>query len=117
MMTRRYPTPTNSPTLKKATTAWLFTFPNLKGQPVSLTDKQYQGKVVIVQLFGTWVPPTAWTKLSFYTDWYRKNKDRGVEIIGLAYEQKDDFDYARRRVQRMVNKLNVPLRLSDRRSG
>ena len=84
-----------------------FTFPNLEGQPVSLSDKQYQGKVVIVQLFGTWCP-NCMDETKFYTDWYRKNKDRGVEIIGLAYEQKDDFDYARRRVQRMVNKLNVP---------
>ena len=84
-----------------------FTFPNLEGQPVSISDKQYQGKVVIVQLFGTWCP-NCMDETKFYTDWYQKNKDRGVEIIGLAYEQKDDFDYARRRVQRMVNKLNVP---------
>jgi hypothetical protein len=44
----------------------------------------------------------------FLTDWYPKNKDRGVEIIGLAYEQKADFDYASGRVKKMKEKLNVP---------
>ena len=93
--------------LKEGYDRLAFIFPNLEGQPVSLSDEQYQGKVVIVQLFGTWCP-NCMDETKFYTDWYQKNKDRGIEIIGLAYEQKDDFDYARRRVQRMVEKLEVP---------
>ncbi|HCM78096.1 MAG TPA: alkyl hydroperoxide reductase, partial [Cytophagales bacterium] len=40
--------------------------------------------------------------------WYTKNKDRGVEILGLAYEAKDDFDYASGRVKKMKAKLSVP---------
>ena len=83
-----------------------FTFPNLNGQPVSLTDKQYRNKVVILQIFGTWCP-NCLDETYFLTEWYEENKDREVEIIGLAYEQKDDFDYAARRVKKMVNKLGV----------
>ena len=44
----------------------------------------------------------------FLSDWYRKNADQGVEIIGLAYEIKPDFDYARERVLTMKEKLDVP---------
>ena len=44
----------------------------------------------------------------FLADWYRKNADKGVEIIGLAYEVKPDFNYARERVLTMKEKLDVP---------
>ena len=43
----------------------------------------------------------------FLTKWYDENKNRGVEIIGLAYEAKDDFDYAKSRVEKMINKYGV----------
>jgi hypothetical protein len=43
----------------------------------------------------------------FLAPWYEKNKDRGVEIIGLAYEKKEDLAYARDRVQKMKQRLNV----------
>ena len=84
-----------------------FTFPDVQGDSVSLNDPKYEGKVVLVQIFGTWCP-NCMDETKFLTDWYEKNQDRGVEIIGLAYEQKDDFNYAQKRVQKMVNKLNVP---------
>jgi hypothetical protein len=43
----------------------------------------------------------------FLSPWYDKNKARGVEIIGLAYEKKPELDYARSRVNNMRKKLNV----------
>lgn len=83
-----------------------FTFPNLAGEPVSLSDEQYRGKVVIVQLFGTWCP-NCMDETIFFADWYRRHQDEEVEIIGLAYERKDDFAYASSRVKKMTEKLNV----------
>lgn len=83
-----------------------FTFPNLEGESVSLSDEKYQGKVVIVQLFGTWCP-NCMDETKFYADWYSRHQDEDVEIIGLAYERKDDFDYASSRVKKMIGKLNV----------
>lgn len=92
--------------LKESYDKLAFTFPNLEGEPVSLRDEKYQGKVVIVQLFGTWCP-NCMDETKFYADWYRRHQDEDVAIIGLAYEQKDDFDYASRRVRKMINKLDV----------
>ncbi len=83
-----------------------FSFPNLDGQQVSLTDEKYKDKVVILQIFGTWCP-NCMDETKFLSAWYDENKDRGVEIIGLAYEQKDDFDYAKKRVEKMIDKWNV----------
>ena len=83
-----------------------FSFPGLDGKPVTLNDKKYKNKVVLLQIFGTWCP-NCMDETKFYTDWYDKNKNKGVEIIGLAYEAKDDFEYAKARVEKMKNKYNV----------
>ncbi|MCU0359081.1 MAG: TlpA family protein disulfide reductase [Cyclobacteriaceae bacterium] len=84
-----------------------FTFPDAEGQPVSLNDERFNNKVVVLQIMGSWCP-NCMDETRFLSEWYPKNKDRGVEIIGLAYEQKADFDYASGRVKKMKEKLNVP---------
>ena len=84
-----------------------FSFPDLDGKQVSLSDEKYKDKVVILQIFGTWCP-NCMDETRFLSDWYRKNADQGVEIIGLAYEIKPDFNYARDRVLTMKEKLDVP---------
>ena len=83
-----------------------FSFPGLDGKKVTLNDAKYQNKVVLLQIFGTWCP-NCMDETIFYSDWYNKNKNKDVEIIGLAYEAKDDFDYAKTRVEKMKSKYNV----------
>ncbi len=83
-----------------------FSFPGLDGKNVSLDDEKYKNKVVLLQIFGTWCP-NCMDETIFYTDWYSNNKNKGVEIIGLAYEAKDDFEYAKARVEKMKSKYNV----------
>ncbi len=83
-----------------------FAFPNADGDTVALDDPKYRNKVVILQLLGTWCP-NCMDETQFLAPWYDANKSRGVEIIGLAYERKADFDYASTRVRKMADKLNV----------
>jgi hypothetical protein len=47
----------------------------------------------------------------FLTSWYNENEDQPVEIIGLAYEQKDNIEYAKSRIEKMKNKWDVPYTL------
>jgi thiol-disulfide isomerase/thioredoxin len=83
-----------------------FSFPDLNGNPVTLSDDRFKNKVVVLQIFGTWCP-NCMDETKFLAPWFEANKDRGVEIIGLAYERKDDFTYASERVKKMKAKLNV----------
>lgn len=83
-----------------------FSFPDITGKKISPSDDKYKGKVLILQIFGTWCP-NCLDETKFLSEWYRNNKDRGVEILGLAYEQKPDFDYASKRVKLMKERLNV----------
>lgn len=83
-----------------------FSFPDVNGNKVSLADDRFKNKVVIVQMSGTWCP-TCMDETKFLAPWYDANKDRGVEIVGLAYERKPDFTYASERVKKMKAKFNV----------
>ncbi|MEI9920764.1 MAG: TlpA disulfide reductase family protein [Bacteroidota bacterium] len=84
-----------------------FSFPDLNGNKVSLADDRFKNKVVILQISGTWCP-NCMDETKFLAPWYVTNKDRGVEILGLSYERKDDFNYAKKRIEKMKEKLNVP---------
>lgn len=83
-----------------------FNFPDVNGNKISNTDERFKNKVVILQIFGTWCP-NCMDETKFLTTWYAENKDRGIEILGLAYERKDDFEYASGRVKKMKEKLKV----------
>ncbi|MEY4930263.1 MAG: hypothetical protein RI909_987 [Bacteroidota bacterium] len=83
-----------------------FNFPDVNGNKINSADDRFKNKVVILQIFGTWCP-NCMDETKFLTKWYAENKDRGVEILGLAYERKDDFDYASGRVKKMKEKLKV----------
>lgn len=83
-----------------------FSFPNSNNISISPSDDKYKGKVLVIQLSGTWCP-NCMDETKFLSNWYDENKDRGVEIIGLAYESNADFDYASGRVKKMINKLDV----------
>ncbi len=71
-----------------------FTFPNLEGKPVSLSDAKYQGKVVIVEIIGTWCPNCT-DQTRFLAPWFKANQQRGVEAIAIGFEQEDNLEYAK----------------------
>jgi len=84
-----------------------FSFPDVNQMMISPGDGRYKDKVLILQIFGTWCP-NCMDETKFLTQWYKDNHDRGVEILGMAYERKDDFGYASDRVKKMKDKLGVP---------
>lgn len=84
-----------------------FSFPDLEGKMTTLNDEKYKGKIVILQILGTWCP-NCMDETRFLAEWYNKNRSQGVEIIGLAYEIKPEFEYARDRVLTMKEKLDIP---------
>jgi thiol-disulfide isomerase/thioredoxin len=84
-----------------------FKFPDLDHNMVSPSDEKYKNKVLILQIFGSWCP-NCMDETKFLVPWYIENQKRGVEILGLAYERKDDFAYASERVKKAKQKMNIP---------
>jgi len=66
-----------------------FTFPGIDGKPVSLSDERFQGKAVVVDLFGSWCPNSN-DEAPLLAQLYERYRDRGLEIVGLAYEMTGD---------------------------
>jgi peroxiredoxin len=83
-----------------------FTFPDLQGKPVSLSDPKYQGKVVVVQLMGSWCP-NCMDETAFLAPFYQRHKSRGLEVIGLAYEQRPEFALAKKRLERLKDRFQI----------
>ncbi|SHK85804.1 TlpA disulfide reductase family protein [Hymenobacter psychrotolerans] len=84
-----------------------FKFPSIyEGGSISPTDPKYKGKVVVVQILGSWCP-NCMDETNFLAPWYEKNKQRGVEIIGLGYERTTDQKVAAQKMLKMKERLNV----------
>jgi len=93
--------------LKKGQTRLDFKFPSVfEGGSVSPTDPKYRGKVVVVQLLGSWCP-NCMDETNFLAPWYEKNKARGVEVIGLGYERSGDYKVASARLRNMRERFNI----------
>jgi thiol-disulfide isomerase/thioredoxin len=83
-----------------------FEFPDMEGNLVSLSDERFKDKVVIVQILGSWCI-NCMDETKFFAQWYKDNHDNPVEIVGLAFERKDDFAYAKQQLSRYVNRFDV----------
>ncbi len=87
-----------------------FSFPNEKGETISLDDPKFRDKVVIAQIFGTWCP-NCMDETRYFVDLYKQYEKEGLEIIGLDFEIQTDFEYFKKRIARFRNDLNVPYEL------
>jgi thiol-disulfide isomerase/thioredoxin len=61
-----------------------FRFPDLNGNVVSNTDARFRGKVVLINITGSWCP-NCHDEAPFFAELYRKYHDRGLEIAALSF--------------------------------
>ncbi len=94
--------------LVKADTAatFIWDFPDLDGNIVTNLDDRFRGKVVIVEIFGTWCP-TCHDAAPTMVKLYNRFHDRGLEIVGLAYEVTGDPQVDGPLVRRFAEKFGI----------
>lgn len=85
-----------------------FSFPDLKGKQVSLEDKRFKNKPVIVQFFGSWCP-NCLDEMNYFIPWYQENKNRGIEIVALAFERSLSEADAKRQLIKVQKKKQSSL--------
>ena len=73
-----------------------FALRDLDGNPVSLSDERFEGKVVLVELWGTWCPPCI-AQMPHLIGWQETYRDRGFEIIAIEFASfisgpKEEYD-------------------------
>ncbi len=100
------PDPTAITSYKGGDKPFGFRFPDTDSNMVDLGDEAFKGKVVIVQILGSWCP-NCLDESEFLQEYYEKNKSRGVVVIGLSFEKTDDFSRAANNVKRLRNRLGI----------
>ena len=87
-----------------------FSFPNISKQVVSLSDKKYAGKVTIIQVMGSWCP-NCMDESVYLSELYKQYNNKGLEIIGLAFEKTNDFETSSARLKRLKERLKIEYEL------
>jgi thiol-disulfide isomerase/thioredoxin len=100
------PDPSRYTSVKDPTAPFAFAFPDLTGRLVSNTDARFRGKVVMLSIGGSWCP-NCHDEAPFLGELYRDYRARGLEIVGLMFENDPDPKVARPRVESFVKRYAV----------
>ncbi|MEN7342414.1 MAG: TlpA disulfide reductase family protein [Pseudomonadota bacterium] len=92
--------------LKEGYETFEFTFPDLEGNSVSLSDPAFDGKVILVTLAGSWCP-NCHDEAALMSELYPQYKDKGVEVIALMYEHLEDESAAIQQVRHFRDKFDI----------
>lgn len=98
--------PNTLTTLKDGQDTLSFSFPNLEGEMVSLTDAQFKNKVTVIQLMGSWCPNCI-DESTYLGMLHNSGKFSDLQIIGLAFENSKTMDKAVNRLQKLKDRLAI----------
>ncbi len=102
----KLPDPAKLTYLKPGAKTLTFQFPEPNGKPVSLADPRFKNKVTIVQILGSWCP-NCMDETNFLSPWYKRNRQRGVEVVGLAFERSADMTESGPKIERMKQRFQI----------
>jgi thiol-disulfide isomerase/thioredoxin len=87
-----------------------FGFPDLEGRLVASDDARFKGKVLLLDIFGSWCP-TCHDATPELMRLYRRYHPRGLEVVGLAFEATGDTAVDARQLRRYRDKFGIPFPL------
>ena len=108
------PSPDSLTFIKEGYNQFDFSFPDTNGNIVSLSDKRFKNKVVIVQLMGTWCP-NCLDETRFLVEHIKENNQNNLQVVGLAFEYAKTEEAAIHGIERLVDRvgINYPVLLAQ----
>ncbi|MEO6682900.1 MAG: TlpA disulfide reductase family protein [Ginsengibacter sp.] len=100
-------TPENTTKVKPGAGKLDFSFPDLDGNIVSLSDDRYNNKVVVIQIMGSWCPNCI-DETKFFMENYDYYTSKGVEFMGISYERTDDYERSVKALRPFHNRFQIP---------
>ena len=97
--------PSRFTSVKDPTEPLRFSFPDLDGKIVANTDEKFRGKVVIVNIGGSWCP-NCHDEAPFLSDLYRKYRGQGLEVVLLSFEEAEQMKNPAR-VRAFIKKYGI----------
>lgn len=89
-----------------------FALPDLDGESVAHDDPRFAGRVVLITLWGTWCPPCI-TEIPTFNDLQARLGERGLVIVGIAFERKGDLRQRRAKLQAFMKKYPIEYLVLD----
>lgn len=83
-----------------------FSFPDTRGRVVSLSDPEFNNKVVILQIMGTWCP-NCLDESKFLVKYSKENPNKDLQIIALAFEEAKTREIAYERIKRFKKRIGI----------
>ena len=81
--------PTQQTRMKDTNARFQFSARDLNGRLVTNNDRQFDGKVVIVTVGGSWCP-NCHDEAPFFESLYKQFHARGLEIVNLSFEEDEE---------------------------
>jgi thiol-disulfide isomerase/thioredoxin len=72
----------------------------------AINTSQFEGRVVVIQVFGTWCPNSL-DETNFLKQWY-ETKPEGVDLIAVTFEPNYSKEYGMRRIGEYRDHLSLP---------
>lgn len=91
--------------LKPGYESFDFAFPNLEGDTVRLSDPQFAGKPLVVQIMGSWCP-NCLDEVQYMKEVQQKYPE--LAMVGLTFERGKTAEEGIRRAKKMVRDLEIP---------
>ena len=90
-----------------------FSFEDIAGNIIQLTDKRFENKPVLINLFGTWCPNCN-DEAPVLAKFHDQYSPQGLEIVGLAFEFTEDSIRDKRQLSAFKKRhnINYPLLLA-----
>lgn len=83
-----------------------FHFPDLDGRVTSLSDERFRGKVVMVQVMGSWCPNCV-DETVLLNELYDTYSSSGLEVLAVAFEKYPEQEKALAALRRFKETLGV----------
>lgn len=83
-----------------------FTFPDLNGKKVSLSDERFKDKAVVIQIMGSWCP-NCLDESKYLSEFYKNDKTDGVEFVALAFENAKTIEKVTANLQRLKKRIGI----------
>jgi thiol-disulfide isomerase/thioredoxin len=98
--------PTRQASVRDRAAAFRFAFPDLSGKVVGDNDPRFRGKVVVVDVMGSWCP-NCHDEAPFLQTLYEKYRKAGLEVVALDFEQSPDQVADPRRLRAFVGRYGL----------
>lgn len=89
-----------------------FSLKDFNGNTVSNADERFKGKVVLIDIWGTWCGACK-QSIRNLVRLQEKHRDAGLVVVGIAFEEEENPEKRREQVQKYAEKRNMDYLLLD----